>query len=147
MTDLNDPQAVASTCAECLWQDDRTSQKLGMKIVRVAPGEAELSMTVTEDMVNGHNIGHGGYLFTLADSTFAFACNTYNQRCVAQHCSISFLAPVHAGEQLRSVAKEVSRQGRNGIYDITVFDSQSKAIVEFRGYSRTIKGAVLPDTH
>ena len=104
-------------------------------------------MTVTEDMVNGHNIGHGGYLFTLADSTFAFACNTYNQRCVAQHCSISFLAPVHAGEQLRSVAKEVSRQGRNGIYDITVYDSQSKAIVEFRGYSRTIKGAVLPDTN
>ena len=147
MTDLSDSQAVASACAESLWKEDRTSQKLGMKIVRIGPGEAELSMTVTEDMVNGHNIGHGGYLFTLADSTFAFACNTYNQRCVAQHCSISFLAPVHAGEQLRSVAKEVSRQGRNGIYDITVFDSQSKAIVEFRGYSRTIKGAVLPDTH
>ena len=146
MTDLSDSQAVASACAESLWKEDRTSQKLGMKIVRIGPGEAELSMTVTEDMVNGHNIGHGGYLFTLADSTFAFACNTYNQRCVAQHCSISFLAPVHAGEQLRSVAKEVSRQGRNGIYDITVYDSQSKAIVEFRGYSRTIKGAVLPDT-
>ena len=147
MTDLSDSQAVASACAESLWKEDRTSQKLGMKIVRIGPGEAELSMTVTDDMVNGHNIGHGGYLFTLADSTFAFACNTYNQRCVAQHCSISFLAPVHAGEQLRSVAKEVSRQGRNGIYDITVFDSQSKAIVEFRGYSRTIKGAVLPDTN
>lgn len=147
MTDLSDSQAVASACAESLWKEDRTSQKLGMKIVRIGPGEAELSMTVTDDMVNGHNIGHGGYLFTLADSTFAFACNTYNQRCVAQHCSISFLAPVHAGEQLRSVAKEVSRQGRNGIYDITVYDSQSKAIVEFRGYSRTIKGAVLPDTN
>ena len=139
------PEAIAKACADALWQNDKTSQSLGMQIERVAPGVAELSMTVTETMANGHGSCHGGYLFTLADSTFAFACNTYNQNCVAQHCNISYLAPVFAGEKLTATGTEVSRTGRNGIYDIRITNQKQETVVEFRGYSRTIRGTLLPE--
>jgi len=141
----NTPQSIAEACAEILWQDDQTSQSLGMQLVKIAPGMAALSMTVTPAMVNGHSICHGGYLFTLADSTFAFACNTYNQRCVAQHCNISYLAPVYIDDKLQSTAVEVSRSGRNAIYDIRITNQKHEAVVEFRGYSRTIRGTLLSD--
>lgn len=138
-----DAQAVAEACARAMWADDRASQGLGMRIARVAPGEAVIAMTVRSDMTNGHGICHGGFIFTLADSTFAFACNTYDQRTVAQHCMVTFLQPVREGETLTAHAVERSRAGRGGIYDITVRDSRGTAVAEFRGHSRTISGRLL----
>lgn len=138
-----DPHAVAEACANKMWQDDRASQGLGMSLQRIAPGEAVLSMTVRKEMTNGHGICHGGFIFTLADSTFAFACNTYDQRTVAQQCSVTFLQPVREGETLTAHAVERTRAGRGGIYDVTVRDSSNKVIAEFRGHSRTISGQLL----
>jgi len=143
----NDPQAIAEACAEVLWQNDKASKKLGMAVEKVAPGYAELTMTVDADMVNGHNICHGGFMFTLADSTFAFACNTYNQNCVAQHCSISYLAPASVGDKLHATGREVSKKGRNGIYDISIVNQKGESVVEFRGFSRTIAGTLLSQEH
>lgn len=138
-----DPHALAQACANKMWQDDRASQGLGMSLQRVAPGEAVLAMTVRKDMTNGHGICHGGFIFTLADSTFAFACNTYDQRTVAQQCAVTFLQPVREGETLTAHAVERTRAGRGGIYDVTVRDSSNKVIAEFRGHSRTISGQLL----
>lgn len=138
-----DPHAIAQACANKMWQDDRASKGLGMSLQRVAPGEAVLSMTVRKEMTNGHGICHGGFIFTLADSTFAFACNTYDQRTVAQQCAVTFLQPVREGETLTAHAVERTRAGRGGIYDVTVRDSSNKVIAEFRGHSRTISGQLL----
>jgi acyl-CoA thioesterase len=141
-----DSQALAEACARAMWAEDRASQGLGMRIERVAPGEAVLTMPVTERMVNGHGICHGGFIFTLADSAFAFACNSYDERTVAQHCAVTFLAPARLGDLLTAHAVEVSRTGRSGIYDITVTDERNAVIAEFRGHSRTIKGSLLKGT-
>jgi acyl-CoA thioesterase len=141
-TEPRDAQALAEACAAAMWADDRASQALGMKVERVAPGEAVLSMTVRDDMTNGHGICHGGFIFTLADSTFAFACNSYDQRTVAQHCAVTFLRPGLRGQRLTAHAVERSRTGRSGIYDITVRDDQGEVIAEFRGHSRTISGSL-----
>lgn len=138
------PEAVAEACARAMWADDNASRALGMEIKRVAPGEAILAMTVRRDMTNGHGMCHGGYIFTLADSAFAFACNTYNQRTVAQHCAVTFLASAHEGEVLTAHAVERARAGRGGIYDVTVRDGTGRVIAEFRGHSRTIAGHLLP---
>ena len=100
-------------------------------------------MTVTERMVNGHKTCHGGFIFTLADSAFAFACNSYDQRSVAQHCSITYVAPTRLGDELFAHATEVSRTGRSGIYDITVSTGQGAVVAFFRGHSRTIPGTLL----
>jgi len=137
---IDDATARAKACAEAMWAQDRASQALGMEIVRVAPGEAMLAMTVRPDMTNGHHICHGGFIFTLADSTFAFACNSHGPNAVAQHCAVTFLRPVREGERLVAHAVERSRQGRSGIYDITVRDGRNEAVAEFRGHSRTIAG-------
>ncbi len=139
----NDAQAIAEACAEVLWRNDPASKKLGMAIEKIAPGYAELSMTIADDMVNGHGICHGGFMFTLADSTFAFACNTYDQNCVAQHCTISYLAPAFTDDKLYATGREVSKHGRNGIYDITIVNQKDDKIVEFRGFSRTIAGTLI----
>ena len=136
--------ALARACADAMWRDDASSQGLGMRLEHVAPGQARLSFTVRGDMVNGHKICHGGYIFTLADSAFAFACNTYNQRTVAQHCSVTFLAPAYLGERLTATASETSKQGRGGIYDIDVVNEKGERIAIFRGHSRTVKGSLLP---
>lgn len=133
-------QALADACAEAMWRDDSASGSLGMQIRRIAPGEAEMAMTVRADMVNGHGICHGGFIFTLADSTFAFACNTHGVRAVAQHCAVSFLRPAHAGDVLIAHAVERQRAGRGGIYDVTVRGGDGTVIAEFRGHSRTIAG-------
>ena len=138
-----DPHAIAKACAETMWAEDRASQALGMQVEKIAPGEAMLSMMVRTDMTNGHGICHGGFIFTLADSTFAFACNTYNQRTVAQQCAVTFIAPVRQGETLTAHAVERNRAGRGGIYDVTVRDSQNNVVAEFRGHSRTIAGDLL----
>jgi len=103
-------------------------------------------MTIRKEMTNGHGICHGGFIFTLADSTFAFACNTYDQRTVAQQCAVTFLRPVREGETLTAHAIERTRAGRGGIYDVTVRDSENTVVAEFRGHSRTISGRLLdPD--
>ena len=136
-------QTLATACAQAMWADDRASQGLGMELVEVARGRAVLEMTVTPAMTNGHGMCHGGFIFTLADSAFAFACNTYNQRTVALHCAITFIAPVSKGDRLRATAREVSRRGRSGIYDIAVSLADGTVVAEFRGQSRTIKGTLL----
>ena len=139
------PQALAEACTRVMWDDDQASQRLGMSIDRIAPGEATLSMSVTAAMANGHGICHGGYIFTLADSAFAFACNGYNQRTVAQHCSITFIAPAFEGERLTAVAQENIRFGRSGIYNISVTNADGVRVAEMRGHSRTVKGTHLPE--
>lgn len=139
------PQALAEACARSMWDEDNASRHLGMELLAVAPGEASLSMTITDAMTNGHGTCHGGYIFTLADSAFAFACNTYNQRTVAQHCSVTYIAPAFRGDRLMAAAREVSRRGRGGIYDIAITNQKGEQIAEFRGHSRTVKGALLPE--
>ncbi|MBZ0217466.1 MAG: hydroxyphenylacetyl-CoA thioesterase PaaI [Fimbriimonadaceae bacterium] len=137
------PDVMAKRCAEAMLKADKASQVLGMKLISVAPGQAEMSMTVREDMVNGHNVCHGGFIFTLADSAFAFACNTYNQSTLAQSCEITFLKPVLSGDRLTALAHEVWREGRSGVYDIEVTNQSGTKVALFRGKSRTIKGEVI----
>ena len=138
------PQALAEACAAAMWGEDRASQRLGMRIERIAPGEATLSMTVADFMLNGQGAAHGGFVFALADSAFAFACNGYNQRTVGHQASITYMAPGRLGDRLMAVAREVHRAGRNGIYDVRVTNERGEAIAEFRGHSRTVKGTHLP---
>ncbi len=135
---------LARACAKAMWDEDKASAGLGMAIAHVASGQSEITMTITDAMVNGHGTCHGGYIFTLADSAFAFACNSHNQRTVAQHCSVTFLAPGRLGDRLRAVAREASRTGRSGIYDIDVFNQDDVKIAIFRGHSRTVKGEFFP---
>jgi len=139
-----DAGEMARACAEAMWADDSASKELGMQLISVEPGRAVLAMTITEKMVNGHNIAHGGFIFTLADSAFAFACNTYNQRTVAQHCAVTFLTAGRLGDRLIAKGVERHRAGRSGIYDITVTREDGAVIAEFRGHSRTIEGTLLP---
>lgn len=123
-----------------MWAADRASQALGMTLDTIGPGTAALSMSVRADMVNGHGLCHGGYIFTLADSAFAFACNTYNARTVAQQNQITFVSPGKADEVLTASAAEVSRQGRSGTYDVTVTGGDGRTVALMRGLSRTIQG-------
>lgn len=146
MSDPLPPEALAQACSDAMWADDQATQHLGISRDHTGPGSATLSMTITGIMTNGHAIAHGGYIFTLADSAFAFACNTYNQRVVAQMASITYLAPAFEGDRLTATAREVSRRGRGGIYDVTVTNQTGETIAEFRGHSRTIKGTHLPET-
>ncbi len=136
--------ALARACAEAMWTEDRASAGLGMLLEDVAPGRAVMTMTVTEAMVNGHGICHGGFIFALADSAFAFACNSYGERAVAQHASITFLRPGWLGETLRAEAIERARSGRSGIYDVRVTGEDSSLIAEFRGHSRLTGGPFFP---
>ncbi|NBC96058.1 MAG: hydroxyphenylacetyl-CoA thioesterase PaaI [Deinococcus-Thermus bacterium] len=138
-----DPQALAEACARAMWTDDAASQRMGMVLEHIAPGEATLSIVLTDEMTNGHGNAHGGYIFTLADSAFAFACNTYDQVTVAQHCSITYIAPGATGDRLTAAAREVSRTGRSGIYDVHVTRQDGSVIAEFRGHSRTIGRTLL----
>lgn len=138
------PQELAEASTKALWDGDSTSQRLGMILSDVAPGRATLTMTVTPEMSNGHGTCHGGYIFTLADSAFAFACNGYNQRVVGQHASITYLSPARLGDRLTATATETSRQGRSGLYDVRVTNQDGIHIAEFRGHSRSVKGTHLP---
>lgn len=138
------PQEIAEASAQAMWNDDSASQRLGMTLDHIAPGQATLSMAITDAMSNGHGNCHGGYIFTLADSAFAFACNSHNQMAVAQHCSITYLIPGRIGDRLTATATEVSRRGRSGIYDIRITNQDGQHVAEFRGHSRTVKGTHLP---
>ncbi len=139
MTEIT-PQQRAERCGAIMLENDRASRLLGITLDSIAPGQAVMSMQVVDAHLNGHNICHGGFIFTLADSAFAFACNSYNASTVAQQNSISFLSPGQPGERLIAAASETSRTGRNGIYDVTVTGQDGHVIAEFRGCSRTIKG-------
>jgi phenylacetic acid degradation protein PaaD len=136
-----DAQGVAEAAAAAMWADDQASQALGMRVDAVGPGRAVVSMTVRADMTNGHGIGHGGFTFALADSAFAFACNSYDRRTVAARCDIAFLAPIREGDVLVAEAVERHRAGRGGIYDVTV-RRDAEVVAEFRGTSREIGGPV-----
>ena len=124
-----------------MWAGDAASQALGMRIVEVGPGRAVLGMTVRDDMVNGHGIGHGGLTFCVADSAFAFACNSYNRRSVAAGADIRFRAPTRLGDELVATAVERSREGRDGVYDVTVTVGDV-VVAEFVGRSKEIGGAL-----
>lgn len=144
MTDQHtNPQALADAVTQAMWSRDRTSQGLGMQILSVKPGYALMAMPVRADMVNGHHICHGGFIFTLADSAFAYACNSYNQNTVASGCNIDFLAPAHVGDLLEAEAVERSLAGRTGVYDITVRTRTGKTVALFRGKSYRLKGEVI----
>jgi acyl-CoA thioesterase len=144
---------LARRAAAAMWADDPASAGLGMRLLDVSPGAAVLEMPIREDMVNGHAIAHGGFVFALADSAFAFACNSRNQRTVAQACDIVFVAPARLGDLLVAEAVERTTFGRNGIYDVTVRrrpgsatdGSDADLIAEFRGRSRQISGTLVPD--
>ena len=140
-----DKDALARAAAEIMWRDDNASKGLGMRIDEVRPGYARLSMTVTPNMVNGHNLCHGGLIFTLADSTFAFACNSHNQRAVAAGASIEFLAPAFLGDVLSAEGAEQVLKGRIGVYDMKVTNQKNELIALFRGKSATIKGLLVED--
>ncbi|WP_291845637.1 hydroxyphenylacetyl-CoA thioesterase PaaI [Bradyrhizobium sp.] len=137
------PDEIARACAEAMWKEDDASKSLGMQIVEIGPGRATLAMTVQPHMVNGQRIAHGGFIFLLADSTFAFACNSRNERAVAAQCDIAFVRPGKLGDVLVATAREVSRSGRSEIYDVSV-SAGDVVIAEFRGHSRTIAGTWLP---
>jgi len=137
------PDDLARACAEAMWNEDDASKGLGMEILHIKPGEATLTMTILPYMVNGHGIAHGGFIFLLADSAFAFACNSHNERAVAAQCNISFIRPGKLGDRLIAVAREISRTGRSGIYDVRVSVNDT-AIAELRGHSRTLGGAWVP---
>ena len=136
-------QELAEACAQEMFARDAASQAYGMRIDAVAPGYAKLSMVLTPEMINGHQTAHGGAIFTLADSSFAFACNGRNVPSVAQHCSISFLSPGREGERLEVECREMNLNGRFGIYDATVTGGDGRIVAMFRGYSAAIRGSVL----
>lgn len=134
------PQDRAERAAALMLQKDAASRGLGMQIIHIAPGEATLSMRVTDEMLNGHGICHGGYIFALADSAFAFACNSYNALTVAQQNQITYITPGQAGELLTAEATETALSGRSGVYDVNVKGGDGRCVATFRGLSRRIKG-------
>ncbi len=136
-------QEMAKACAAAMWRDDAASVGLGMRLISVSQGRSVVEMPITAAMVNGHDTCHGGFIFALADSAFAFACNTYNQRSVAQSCHITYLAPGMLGDVLTATAVEVSRSGRSGVYDVKITRADGTHLAEFRGLCRTIKGVIL----
>ena len=138
---MTDPQQVAESAAAAMWVGDRASQALGMEILEVGPGRAVLRMTVRDDMVNGHAIGHGGLTFTLADSAFAFACNSYDRRTVAAGAEIRFRAPTRLGDVVVATAVERSREGRTGVYDVEVTAGDT-VVATFVGRSHEIGGSI-----
>jgi acyl-CoA thioesterase len=140
----SDAAAVARRCAEAMYAADAASRRLGITITDVAPGRATARMVVTDAMINGHGICHGGFVFTLADTAFAFACNTYDDRTVAAGADVTFLEPVRAGAELAAEAVERARRGRTGLYDVTVRAESGATVAEFRGRSRSLGEPLLP---
>jgi acyl-CoA thioesterase len=133
-------QQIADLVRVGMAANDRTATALGIRIIEVSPGRATLSMTVREDMLNGHDICHGGLISTLADSSFAFACNSYNELTVASGFSIDFIAPGRLGDVLTARCAEVTKAGRTGVYDTEVVNQRGERVAVFRGRSYTIKG-------
>ena len=138
-----EPAQLSAACAEAMWAGDRASRGLGMRIEEIGPGRAVLSMEVREDMVNGHAICHGGMIFTLADSAFAFACNSYNLSAVAAGARVDFIAPGRLGDRLTAVAEKVTQGRRSGVYDVAVRNQDDRLIALFRGNSQRIGGELV----
>jgi len=134
------PQERAERSAAAMWATDAASKQLGMRLDSVGPGTATMSFDVQDHHLNGHLIYHGGYIFALADSAFAFACNSYNAITLAQQNTITYLTPGQPGERLTATANEVSRTGRSGVYDVVVTGEDRRQVALFRGLSRIIKG-------
>jgi acyl-CoA thioesterase len=139
-----DAGEIARRSADAMWSGDKASQGLGMEILDVGPGTSRLAMTVTERMANGHGSCHGGFIFTLADSAFAFACNSHGAPSVALHCAVTYVKPGRVGMRLVAEARERQLGERSGIYDVTVRDeADGSVIAEFRGHSRTLPGSLV----
>jgi len=134
---------LAERVADGMFARDRASSGLGMRLNVVGPGRSQMTMAVRADMLNGHATCHGGFIFMLADSAFAFACNSYNLTTVAAGCSIEYLAPAREGDMLTATAREQSVTGRSGVYDIDVKNQRGETIALFRGKSMRIKGHVV----
>ena len=141
-----DQQRIAEASAAAMWEGDAASRSMGMRIETVAPGAATLSMTLAAEHLNGHGTAHGGVLFTLADSAFAFACNSHGDKAVAASAQIAFLAPGRGGERVTATAAERIRAGRSGVCDVTVTGEDGRVLAEFRGVSRTVPGSHLEAT-
>ena len=133
-------QALAEQVRDAMWVGDHATKMLGMQITSVAPGRATIQMTVRQDMLNGHAICHGGLITTLADSSFAFACNSYNELTVASGFTVDLMAPGRLGDVLTAACTEVSKAGRTGVYDVTVTNQRGERIAVFRGRSYTARG-------
>src|SRR3984893_987797 len=138
-------QSLAERVAAEMFARDRASQAMGMPISEIGPGRAELTMKVRADMLNGHATCHGGFIFTLADSAFAFACNSANMTTVASGCSIDFIAPAREDDELTAIGRERSLSGRTGVYDIEVTNQRGETVALFRGKSYRIKGHVITE--
>lgn len=140
MREALDPQRIADAVRDAMFANDRASQGLGLRIDAIGPGTATLSMTVREDMLNGFDICHGGFVTTLADSCFAFACNSHNEMTVASGFAIDLVAPSRLGDVLTARASEISLAGRTGVYDIRITNQRDELIAVFRGRSYRMKG-------
>jgi len=140
----SDRDAFAAAVARALYAKDTVAQKLGIELESIAMGRCRMTMQITEDMANGHGVGHGGYIFTLADTAFAYACNGDNRTTLAQHAQITFISPARIGEKLAAEARELSKSGRSGLYDIEVRGADDRLVAAFRGASRTISGQTDP---
>lgn len=138
-------QQVADAVGRGMFERDTCSRSMGMTLDGIRPGYARMSMAIREDMANGHGIAHGGVIFTLADATFAYACNSYNHVTVATNCDITFSAAGRIADRLTAVAEERHVHGRNGIYDVTVTNQNGEVIAIFRGHSRRLQGQVVPE--
>jgi acyl-CoA thioesterase len=133
-------QQLATAAGEAMWRADRATKWLGMQLEEIRAGYTRMSMTVTEQMTNGQDYCHGGLIFSLADSSFGFACNSRNQRALAASCSIDFLAPAQLGDRLTAECREQAVVGRTGLYDARVTNQKGELIAVFRGKSATVKG-------
>ncbi|MFZ3289858.1 MAG: hydroxyphenylacetyl-CoA thioesterase PaaI [Telluria sp.] len=138
-----DPQALAELAGNAMYERDTATQALGMQLTGIGPGFARMTMTVRADMLNGHRTCHGGFIFTLADSAFAMACNSHNYNTVAAGCSIDFLAPGREHDLLTAEALEQALGGKTGVYDIKVSNQEGRLIALFRGKSHRISGLVV----
>lgn len=138
-------QELADSIGRVAAERDLAAQRLGIVLLDMGPGRCRLRMTVQPDMVNSHGTCHGGIIFTLADSAFGYACNSFNRNTVAQHASIEFLRPVMPGATLTATAELRSTTGRSSIYDMTVTDADGNMVALFRGLARTVKGTTLPE--
>ncbi|MBY6046542.1 hydroxyphenylacetyl-CoA thioesterase PaaI [Vannielia litorea] len=139
------PEARAAQSAAVMWAQDAASKWLGMELGAITEGAATLTLKVEPHHCNGHGTCHGGIIFALADSAFAFACNSRNQSTVAQQNQITYLAPGRLGETLTATANETSLQGRTGLTDVTVTGEEGRVIAQFRGLSRAIPGTLFDE--
>ncbi|MBR9828195.1 MAG: hydroxyphenylacetyl-CoA thioesterase PaaI [Oceanospirillales bacterium] len=139
------PEQLAEASSAAMHENDHAAKGLNIQIEETRPGYARLSMKIRKDMLNGHGMCHGGFIFALSDTAFAHACNSYNKVTVASGCSIEFVAPGFLDDTLTAVAQERQRKGRTGVYDITVYNQNNEELAFFRGKSYQIKGTLLPE--